>query len=455
MVPVKLELLLRGIAEVPYADETVTEVVTDSRKAGPGKVFVAMIGERFDGNDFASSALEAGAVCAVVSRDLPGDRYVKVENTFDAYAAMARNYRRQFSPRIVGITGSVGKTTTKDMTAAVLSAFGKTLKSEGNRNNEVGMPETVLMMDGSEDFAVFEMSMSDLGEVSRLSRCAEPDVGVITCIGVSHIENLGSRENILKAKLEIADGMREDGLLVLNGDDDMLRSALGSLKQRVITFGTGDGEYDVKATGIDCGGYSSRFRIEDREYGSYSCVIPAAGVHSVRDALAAFAVGTRLGLDPAGCAAALADYRPSGMRQRFHDWDGVTIIEDCYNANPDSMRACLMTLADLPCEGKRIAVLGDMLELGSVTDGAHIDAGLRAAGLGIDLLLTYGEKMKLAAAAALGAGMEAYYFDSKKELAERLLRTARKGDLIAVKGSRGMEMEEILEILYRENTRND
>ena len=301
MVPVKLQLLLEGIAEPAFWDETVTGVVTDSRKAGPGKVFVAIVGENFDGNDFAASALKAGAVCAVVSAELDGDRYIKTPNTLDAYAAMAGNYRRQFSPVTVGITGSVGKTTTKEMTAAVLSEFGKTLKNEGNRNNEVGMPETVFGLDGSYDFAVLEMGMSARGEISRLSRCGRPQAAIITCIGVSHIENLGSRENILKAKLEMTDGMPDDGLLVLNGDDDMLMSALPSIKQRVVLFGTENRDCDVFAEDIDCGGFSSEFTIADRENGRFRCVIPCSGIHSVRDALSAYALGTRPPPSPPTC----------------------------------------------------------------------------------------------------------------------------------------------------------
>ncbi len=454
LIPVKLELLLKGIASSPYGDETVTEVVTDSRKAGPGKVFVAIVGENFDGNDFASSALEKGAVCAVVSADKEGDRFVRVENTLDAYAAMARNYRDLFSPVAVGITGSVGKTTTKEMTAAVLSAFGKTLKNEGNRNNEVGMPETVFRLDGSYEYAVLEMGMSALGEISRLSRCGRPQAAIITCIGVSHIENLGSRENILRAKLEIRDGMPDDGLLVLNGDDDMLMSALPYIKQQTVLFGTVNRDCDVFAEDVNCEGFSSEFTIVDKEHGRFRCVIPCSGMHSVMDALSAYALGTRLGLDPARCAAALADYVPSGMRQRFRECGGVTVIEDCYNANPDSMRASLRTLADLPCTGKRIAVLGDMLELGSVSDASHVKAGEQAAGYGIDVLLCYGEEMRLAAEAAAGAGLRcSRHFESKPELAELLVKTAVPGDLVLVKGSRGMELEDILEIFYRERER--
>lgn len=445
----KLGLLLEGIATSGYCDETVSEVVTDSRQAGPGTVFVAVVGERFDGNDFAESAIENGAVVAIVSKEMEGDRYICVDNTLDALSAMACNYRKQFSPLCVGITGSVGKTTTKDMTAAILSSFGRTLKSAGNRNNEIGLPETVFKLDETYDNAVFEMGMAALGEISRLSRCALPDAAIITCIGVSHMESLGSRENILKAKLEIREGMKKDGLLVLNGDDDMLRSALDYIEQKVVLFGIENSDCDVRGTEIDCRGFSSNFTIVDKQNGTFRCHIPCSGIHSVMDALSAYALGTRMGFDPAGCAAALANYEPSGMRQHFVEIDGITVIEDCYNANPDSMKASLKTLADLPCEGKRIAVLGDMLELGAISADAHKNVGLQAAEYGIDIMLCYGNEMKAASLSAVNAVDDVKYFDTKDELAAYLLGKAGKGDIVLVKGSRGMALEDVLDSFYK------
>ena len=451
MVTTTLGKLLEGVAETAYPDLPVNCITTDSRKIEKGCVFIAVIGERFDGNDFVMEALEKGAAAAVVSRHFDDDRCIWVPNTLDAYSAMACNYRKQFHPLVVGVTGSVGKTTTKEMVAAILSKFGKTLKNEGNRNNEIGLPETVLKLDESTELAVFEMGMSALGEISRLSRCAMPYAGIITCIGVSHIEMLGSQENILKAKMEILDGMPADGLLVLNGDDPFLNSVRDSLTCRVATFAVDNDSCDVTAREISCKTFPSTFTIRDKEHGSFYVTIPCSGIHAVKDALAAYTLATRLGLDPGTCASALSEYAPSGMRQRFRTVRGITVIEDCYNANPDSMEASLKTLADLPCNGIKIAVLGDMLELGDISDDAHLKTGVLAGTLGLDILLCCGEKMKLAAETAAEAGVSCVrHFEDKMEIADYLRECAHAGDMVLFKASRGMALEDIMEKFYKD-----
>ena len=451
MVTTTLGKLLEGVAETAYPDLPVNCITTDSRKIEKGCVFIAVVGERFDGNDFVMEALEKGAAAAVVSRHFDDDRCIWVPNTLDAYSAMACNYRKQFHPIVVGVTGSVGKTTTKEMVAAILSKFGKTLKNEGNRNNEIGLPETVLKLDESTELAVFEMGMSALGEISRLSRCAMPYAGIITCIGVSHIEMLGSQENILKAKMEILDGMPADGLLVLNGDDPFLNSVRDSLTCRVATFAVDNDSCDVTAREISCKTFPSTFTIRDKEHGSFYVTIPCSGIHAVKDALAAYTLATRLGLDPGTCASALSEYAPSGMRQRFRTVRGITVIEDCYNANPDSMEASLKTLADLPCNGIKIAVLGDMLELGDISDDAHRKTGVLAGTLGLDILLCCGEKMKLAAETAAEAGVSCVrHFEDKMEIADYLRECAHAGDMVLFKASRGMALEDIMEKFYKD-----
>lgn len=451
MVTTTLGKLLEGVAETAYPDLPVNCITTDSRKIEKGCVFIAVVGERFDGNDFVMEALEKGAAAAVVSRHFDDDRCIWVPNTLDAYSAMACNYRKQFHPLVVGVTGSVGKTTTKEMVAAILSKFGKTLKNEGNRNNEIGLPETVLKLDESTELAVFEMGMSALGEISRLSRCAMPYAGIITCIGVSHIEMLGSQENILKAKMEILDGMPADGLLVLNGDDPFLNSVRDSLTCRVATFAVDNDSCDVTAREISCKTFPSTFTIRDKEHGSFYVTIPCSGIHAVKDALAAYTLATRLGLDPGTCASALSEYAPSGMRQRFRTVRGITVIEDCYNANPDSMEASLKTLADLPCNGIKIAVLGDMLELGDISDDAHRKTGVLAGTLGLDILLCCGEKMKLAAETAAEAGVSCVrHFEDKMEIADYLRECAHAGDMVLFKASRGMALEDIMEKFYKD-----
>lgn len=451
MVTTTLGKLLEGVAETAYPDLPVNCITTDSRKIEKGCVFIAVVGERFDGNDFVMEALEKGAAAAVVSRHFDDDRCIWVPNTLDAYSAMACNYRKQFHPLVVAVTGSVGKTTTKEMVAAILSKFGKTLKNEGNRNNEIGLPETVLKLDESTELAVFEMGMSALGEISRLSRCAMPYAGIITCIGVSHIEMLGSQENILKAKMEILDGMPADGLLVLNGDDPFLNSVRDSLTCRVATFAVDNDSCDVTAREISCKTFPSTFTIRDKEHGSFYVTIPCSGIHAVKDALAAYTLATRLGLDPGTCASALSEYAPSGMRQRFRTVRGITVIEDCYNANPDSMEASLKTLADLPCNGIKIAVLGDMLELGDISDDAHRKTGVLAGTLGLDILLCCGEKMKLAAETAAEAGVSCVrHFEDKMEIADYLRECAHAGDMVLFKASRGMALEDIMEEFYKD-----
>lgn len=451
MVTTTLGKLLEGVAETAYPDLPVNCITTDSRKIEKGCVFIAVVGERFDGNDFVMEALEKGAAAAVVSRHFDDDRCIWVPNTLDAYSAMACNYRKQFHPLVVGVTGSVGKTTTKEMVAAILSKFGKTLKNEGNRNNEIGLPETVLKLDESTELAVFEMGMSALGEISRLSRCAMPYAGIITCIGVSHIEMLGSQENILKAKMEILDGMPADGLLVLNGDDPFLNRVRDSLTCRVATFAVDNDSCDVTAREISCKTFPSTFTIRDKEHGSFYVTIPCSGIHAVKDALAAYTLATRLGLDPGTCASALSEYAPSGMRQRFRTVRGITVIEDCYNANPDSMEASLKTLADLPCNGIKIAVLGDMLELGDISDDAHRKTGVLAGTLGLDILLCCGEKMKLAAETAAEAGVTCVrHFEDKMEIADYLRECAHAGDMVLFKASRGMALEDIMEKFYKD-----
>ena len=451
MKPTSLNVLLKGITETEVPDVEINSVVTDSRKAAPGSLFVAIKGENFDGNDFAEQALSSGAEAAVVTRG-EGKGLVRVEDTRDALCAIAGNYRSQFDPTVVAVTGSVGKTTTKEMVAAVFESFeSNTLKNFENRNNEIGLPETVFRMDDDTRLAVLEMGMSGLGEISRLSRCAKPHAGIITYIGVSHIEMLGSRENILKAKLEITDGMDKDGFLVINGDDPYLTGAIDSIPVPVVTFGTEDRNYDVAAKDIYYKSFPSEFTISDCEFGTFRVVIPCSGLHNVKDALAAYALATRLGFDPAKCAAALSNYQPAGMRQRFRKVRGMTVIEDCYNAAPESMEASLRILSDLSCDRFRIAVLGDMLELGAVSEEAHRKVGMLAANFGIDVILCYGDMTRLTAEAATAAGApQVKHFTDKTELADYLLSITSAGDTILFKGSRGMALEDVISIFYGE-----
>lgn len=362
---------------------------------------------------------------------------------------MAGNYCKRYSPKIAAVTGSVGKTTTKDMIAAIFSVFGNTIKTQGNQNNEIGLPDTAFSLTGDTQLVVFEMGMNALGDISKLAKAVCPRVAAITAIGVSHLELLGSRENILKAKLEIVEGMPSDGILAINGDDDLLMSARPDIPIFTTTFGIQNTDCEVVGKDIMTRSRSTEFTIDDSANGRFHAFIPCAGLHNVMDALAAYSVATRMGLDPELCAAALAQYEPTGMRQNFVDFHGITVIEDCYNASPDSMRASLETLADLPIEGIKVAVLGDMLELGDISYEAHRDIGMETAKLGIEILLCYGEMMMHTVEAAKAAGIiSAEHFLDKRELADYLKKTMQPGDAVMFKASRAMALEDVIEMFY-------
>ena len=345
---------------------------------------------------------------------------------------------------IIAVTGSAGKTTTKEMIAQVVSAGYKTLKTEGNLNNEIGLPKTLFGLDRSHQAAVIEMGMEGLGEIATLAAVAQPQIGVITNVGVSHIERLGSRENILKAKMELADALPDGAPLLLCGDNDLL-SGVQMPRLRVTFFGIENPGCAVLAEEIFEQAGETRFILRHPD-GRIPVHLPCMGRHNVLNALAAFAVGRELGISPEDCAQALAGYRPSGMRQKVVDWNGVTVVEDCYNASPDSMRAALSTLGRWEGASRRIAVLADMLELGEISRMSHIEAGQCAAEQGIDLLLAYGEQGRYYVEGAFG--VDARWFETKDALCKALEQESIPGSVIWVKASRGMKLEEVLEQFY-------
>ena len=449
MKPMNANELLAGLAlarPVP-----ITAVVTDSRKVQPGCIFVCFPGERVDGHDYAAKAYQAGAEYVIANHPVEGvpeDHLVICESSYLAMIRMASNYRTLFSPLMIGVTGSVGKTTTKEFCYAVLSAFGNTLKTEGNQNNEIGLPNTLFRLEDATEYAVVEMGMSALGEIARLTRTARPSAGIITMIGVSHLENLGSRENILKAKLEICQGLPDGAPLVLNGDDEMLRGAALPARLRPVWFSRQGTDADVCAMDIRDVADGTDFTLRDAEYGEFPVHIPTQGLHTVSDALAAYAAATRLGLDAARAAAALSNYRTTGMRQNIVHHGGVTFIEDCYNASPDSMRAALDILnRQVPGpEGRRIAVLGDMLELGSASEQAHRQTGEWAAEVA-DILLAVGPNSTAMAEAAFQK-VTTLHCQNTQEVVEYLRLNLRPGDVVLAKASHAMQFEEMLHTLY-------
>ncbi len=440
-----LEIATAVSGSIVGENRKITSICTDSRKIEKGCLFVALAGENFDGHKFAKTAAENGAAAVMVHEKVDCD--CTVINVFDtrfAFLDLARYYRSLFDIPVVGLTGSVGKTTTKEMTHCVLSEKFKTLKNIENLNNEVGLPKTVFNLDESYEAAVLEMGMNHFGEISRLTKAAQPTLAIISNIGVSHMENLGSQENILKAKLEILEGLKENAPVILNGDDKFLSAAKIS-GHPVYYFGINSDDCDVKASDIRETTLNTKFVITYRGE-KINVTIPTVGIHNVYNALAAFTAGVLLDIEPKTAAKALENYVPAGMRQRVVLHKGLTIIEDCYNASPDSMKAALNILKK--GKGKNIAVLGDMLELGEISQQAHYNVGVLASESQVDCLFTYGEEAKQIARAAQERNLTAYSFTDKEELTRKLLETIDNGDCLLFKASRGMKLEEVIHALY-------
>ncbi len=446
----EIALKLTGKTQDWQENILIDDVCTDSRAITSGCLFVALEGERFDGHDYIKSALQKGACAAIAHKkgDYDSDRVIYVENTLRAFMDIGGLYREKFSPKIVAVTGSVGKTTTKEMIWCVLSSEFNTLKTEGNLNNEIGLPKTLLRLNNSVEAAVIEMGMTNMGEISDLTHITKPDAAVITSIGVSHIENLGSRENILKAKLEVTEGLPKGAPLILNVDNDLLCNVKMS-DYNVIGYALHNEKADIRAVDVCENLSDTRFSIlyKNEKYEAY---IPCVGEHNVLDALAGFAVGVIFGIEPKRAAQALARYAPSGMRQKIVDKGDFTIVEDCYNASPDSMFAALKTLSNMECKGKKIAVLADMLELGDYSQTAHSSVGEAAAKEKIDLVLAYGDESRYIIKAALENKTDAEFFEDKNALFERVVKECNGGNIIWFKGSRGMKLEEIINRIYEE-----
>lgn len=426
----------------------VTKVVIDNREVVPGSMFIAIKGERLDGHQFIPSAVEAGAVAVMCSKDVEcGVPTIKVKDTTQAFLDLARYYRKEFDIPVVGLTGSVGKTTTKEMIWCVLNAKYIAHKTYFNWNNEIGLPKVLLGLEPENTAAVIEMGMNHKGEISRLSKTALPTIGVITNIGVSHIENLGSRDGILAAKMEILDGMKPGSTLILNADNDKLSTV--KREDYVIKHFGIHHDADVRAENIVYDDDDTKFDAVTKN-NRVRVAIPTTGEHNVYDALAAIAVGQELDISLEDCAKALKNYTPAGMRENIVKKGGVTVIEDAYNASPDSMKAMAETLTLKGAPGRRkIAVIADMLELGDYSEQAHRQAGKYMADAKVDMLLTYGPMSKYAAESARENGLvRVFDFDDKDDLAQKLISMLKPGDVVAFKGSRGMKLEEVIAKVY-------
>lgn len=445
-------LKLSEIAEFLNAktngEADITSVVIDTRKVEKGSLFICIKGERFDAHDFAKDAEKAGASAVVAEKAVDVNcPVIVVKNTKDALLKLSGYYRSKFDIPVVALTGSVGKTTTKDFTHLVLSAKYNCIKTQGNLNNEIGMPQTLFSMEEDTQAAVIEMGMNHFGEISNMVKAVKPTVAMITNIGVSHIENLGSREGILKAKLEILEGLPKNSPLILNGDNDLLKTVKND-DYNIVLVGIENENCQFRAVDICENDLQTSFKINYNDR-CVNVTIPTIGIHNVYNALFAFAAGCYTGVDENYSVNALANYTPSGMRQKIVDFNEITVIEDCYNASPDSMNATIETLSSLKAK-KRIAVFADMLELGDSSESLHYGVGKSVAKSNIDFLVCYGEKAKFIQKGATENGMKnVFHFDDKEELCEKLVQLCEKGDAVTFKGSRGMKLEDVIESFYK------
>ena len=425
----------------------ITEINTDTRVIGENMLFVALIGASFDGNNYVEQAVKAGAVGCVVSRETKADtNLILVEDTTRALGQIAKYHKERFSVPFVGVTGSVGKTTTKDMISCALSAKFNVLKTQKNFNNHIGLPLTLLRLENQHQIGVVEMGMSGFGEIDYLASLTKPDVAVFTNIGLSHVEKLGSRENILKAKSEILNHLRADGLVVFCADDDLLITLKGKTSHRYIGYGIENKEADITATNITAKDTSTSFDI-NYEGKTYQAEIPVLGDHNVKNALASFAVALHFGVEPEEVIKALTEFVPGQMRQNILHANGITVINDCYNASPSSAEAGLKILGQLK-GSRKIAVLGDMLEMGELSDYAHRLVGKYVVESGTDFLITVGEKSTVIAEGAVENGLASENtasFKTNAEAIEFIDSFIKKDDVVLVKASRGMKLEEISE----------
>lgn len=433
----------------PRADApTVSAVSTDSRKLLPGCLFVPWVGERFDGHDFIEKALAGGAagcLCARLPAELRPDKfYIQVPDTRLALRALASAYRDRFSIPFVQITGSVGKTTTKEMIAAVLGAGLRVYKTPENFNNDIGTPLTLLGLAPEHQAAVIETGMNHFGEIRYLGEMVRPNIAVISNIGDAHVEFLGSREGILKAKCEILENLRSEGLLVLNGDDALLDTV--SAPFRTVRCGQSE-QCQVRITELIDRGVEGITCTVTTEKDVYRLFIPAPGEHMAYSASMAVAVGEELGLCREEIVRGVAAYAPAGSRMRVARLpDRRLILDDCYNANPQSVTAALEVLAKTE-RGRRVAVLGDMGELGGLTDQAHYNMGALAAMLGVDFVLAIGEKAARIADGALESGGSAVHFATKEEALPEARAQLEPDTAMLVKASHAMHFGWLVERL--------
>ncbi len=433
-------ILLSGDINLDIRDFT-----QDSRKVNVGGMYIPIIGERFDGHDFIDSAFDNGASAIISNRDLdyPGKVVIRVKDTLKALQEMASYLRKSSNVKVVGVTGSVGKTSTKDMIYSVVSKKFKTLKTLGNYNNNIGLPLTILRL-WDEEVLILEMGMNHLGEISELSKIAVPNISAITNVGTAHIGELGSRNNILKAKLEIIDGMDKDGVLILNNDNDLLCNVVID-ELEVIKIGV-DKKGHYQAINVILNEENSEFDLVYKREKKH-VFVPVQGKHFILNALIAIAIGLRLGIDIDSCIEGVRDFELTKNRMDIIELkDNITLIDGSYNASEDSMKSSLDVLANY--KRYRIAVLADMLELGDFSKDLHEMVGKYAASKDIDELICVGPQSKFILEGAKSWDMEKVgYFEDNEELLSYLENNLKSGDIVLFKGSNGMNLKEVVEKL--------
>lgn len=431
----------------PTGQQTFSGVSTDSRTLPAGALYIALSGEKFDGHDYAAEAITKGAAGIVVSRVLPltvGMPVILVADCRKALQDLARFHRCRFQVPLIAVTGSNGKTSTKDMIAAVLSTSLNVLKTEANFNNEIGLSQTLLRLDASHQAVVVEMGMRGRGEIAELASIALPTVGVVTNVGETHLERLGTVANIAAAKAELVEALPPTGVAVLSADDELVLAMRAKTAARVVTYAVRNSA-EVTATDIAQTAQQVSFQFT-ADGGRFSVTVPLPGLHTVYNALAAITVGRLLGLTEAKIAAGLAGYQPGKMRLNIRQYEQVTVIDDTYNASPLSMAAAIDVLAGI-AKGRKIAAIGDMLELGTVAPAAHEKVGIHLANAGAAIVITVGEMASHAATAATQHGVVTVVAcQDHGQAVAALKQLLQSGDTLLIKGSRGMQMEKLLAV---------
>ncbi len=427
---------------------TITSVVTNSGEAGEGALFVPLIGEKFDAHEFIKAAFDMGAAATLTQKEtelLVDKTIIRVDDTKKAFGDIAAFYKKKYRIPTVAVTGSVGKTTTKDMTAAALGQKYNTIKTPNNFNNDIGVPITVLSQEKEHEAAVVEVGMNHFGEIERLVEIVRPDAAIITNIGMSHIENLGSREGILKAKLEVASYFGRDNTLIINGDDEYLSTIEDTGKYKIMRYGL---NLDKEKNGVTAENIVNN-GLDGIEFDisvcgkTYHAAVKLPGVHNVYNALAAVCAGIVFGVSPEDSIKGIESCEYTSQRLQIERNNGIELINDCYNASPDSMKAALSVMP-YSLQKRRVAVLGDMQEMGDYADDAHYKLGAEIVKNKIDLLITAGKHAAMIAKGAADLGFENYKcFDKTLEAANCVKREVRPGDCVLVKASHGMRFEEI------------